>query len=258
MIDSTTYEVVSSRMPTAFDGFRILQISDLHHQRFGTDQSRLLGHARMARPDLVAITGDLTYRGTWSSWYVLELARELADLAPVHFVTGNHDCTSPDLPGMLALLKGVGVQVLSGRSIVITRGKESIAVAGIDDPRIFREKKKSRAQAIIRWKANLATLRRSIPRRVYTILLSHRPEFAQFYAELGFDLVLAGHAHGGQIRLPLVGAMYAPNQGLLPRYTSGMYSVGATRMVVSRGLGKSHIPVRLFNRPELVVVRLTR
>jgi predicted MPP superfamily phosphohydrolase len=257
MIDTTSCEVVSSRLPAAFNGFRIAQISDLHNQRFGPNQSRLLELVRMAHPDLIAITGDLTYHGRWSSDYVCELARGLVEIAPVYFVTGNHDVSSRNLLEMLKLLEGLGVKVLAGRSVAVQRCKQSIVIAGIDDPYIFYDKRKPAIQAVNQWKTSLAALRNRIPRGSYTILLSHRPELIGSYAELGFDLVLAGHAHGGQVRLPFIGALYAPDQGLFPRYTSGTYSMGRTKMIVSRGLGKSNFPFRIFNRPELVVVRLT-
>lgn len=243
-------------MPAAFDGFRIVQISDLHNQRIGPNQARLLELVRLAHPDLIAITGDLTYHGKWTTQSILNLARHLAGLAPVYFVTGNHDIRSSYLSGMLKLLENVGVQVLAGKSVIVKRGEEFIVVAGIDDPDIFYEKRKSRAQAIDQWKTALATLHDSIQPGYYTLLLSHRPELIASYVDLGFDLVLAGHAHGGQIRLPFIGAIYAPNQGFFPRYTSGMHSMGGTKMIVSRGLGKSHFPLRIFNRPELVIVRL--
>lgn len=258
VIDSTTYEVISPRIPAAFEGFRIVQISDIHNRSFAPHQSQLLDHVRAARPDLIVITGDLTYHGKWSSDYVHDLARGLVEIAPAYFVTGNHDITSKDLPGMMRLLEEQEVQVLAGRNVIIKRGKKSIAVAGIDDPSIFYDRRKSWSQAIDHWKTALAALRKSTQRGSYTVLLSHRPELITSYAGLGFDLVLAGHAHGGQVRLPFIGAVYAPDQGLFPRYTSGMYSMGKTRMIVSRGLGGSHFPFRIFNHAELVVVRLTR
>jgi predicted MPP superfamily phosphohydrolase len=257
-IDSTSYEVVSSRIPPAFDGFRIVQISDLHNRRFGPNQERLLQLVRKANPDLVAITGDLTYHGKMDLGCFHDLIYGLVAIAPVYFVTGNHDIISSDLPGMRKSLEDLGVQILAGRSVVVKRGNESVAIAGIDDPDIFYEKGKSQPQAIDRWKVALAGLRVRIQPGLYSLLLSHRPERLGSYADFGFDLVLAGHAHGGQVRLPLLGAIYAPDQGFFPRYTSGRYSMGRTQMIVSRGLGNSHFPIRILNNPELVIVRLTR
>jgi predicted MPP superfamily phosphohydrolase len=171
-------------------------------------------------------------------------------------VSGNHDVVSDDLPSPLARLTDYGIQVLEGESAFKGRGMQSIAFAGMQDPRVFRQQG-GKGKTIDRWKAALASIRDRLGDR-YSVLLSHRPEHFAHYASLGFDLVLAGHAHGGQIRLPFVGALYAPEQGWLPRYASGVHVSGGTSMIVSRGLGNSWFPIRFLNRPELVVVRLRK
>jgi predicted MPP superfamily phosphohydrolase len=255
-LQTTTYEIRSSRVPASFDGYCIVQVSDLHKQRFGEHQFRLTRAIRNARPDLIATTGDLTYLGLWNAEDIEDLARQLKDIAPVYFVSGNHDVLSDDLPSLLDQLSGYGIQVLEGESTVISRGTESIKVAGIQDPRAFRQQGGT-GRTIDRWKTALASLRDSLGDR-YTVLLSHRPEHFAQYASLGFDLVLSGHAHGGQIRLPFAGALYAPEQGWLPQYASGVQVSEGTRMIVSRGLGNSWFPIRFLNRPELVVVRLRK
>ena len=255
-LQTTAYEIRSSRIPAPFDGCCVVQVSDLHKQRFGKHQFRLTRAIRNARPDLIAITGDLTYLGAWNAEDIDDLARQLNDIAPVYFVSGKHDVLSGGLEELLKHLEGSGIRILEGESTAISRGTDSIVVAGIQDPGVFRQQG-GVGRTIDRWKAALASLRDSLGDR-YTVLLSHQPQFFAQFADLGFDLVLSGHAHGGQIRLPFVGALYAPGQGWLPRYASGMHVRGRTRMIVSRGLGNSWFPIRFLNRPELVVVRLRK
>ncbi len=255
-LQTTVYEIRSSRIPSSFDGYCIVQVSDLHKQRFGKRQFRLARAIQNARPDLIAITGDLTYLGSCNAEDIEDLARQLKDIAPVYFVSGNHDVLHGNLQKLLDHLKSSGIRILEGESTVISRGAGSITVAGIPDPRVFRQQG-GKGRTIDRWKASLASLRDCLGFG-YSVLLSHRPEHFAHYASLGFDLVLAGHAHGGQIRLPFVGALYAPDQGWLPRYASGIHVRGSTRMIVSRGLGNSWFPIRFLNRPELVVVRLRK
>ncbi|HVP19168.1 MAG TPA: metallophosphoesterase [Spirochaetia bacterium] len=257
-IETTSYEVRSSRLPSSFDGFCIVQISDVHNHQFGPRQSELLALAREAHPDMIAITGDLVDSGRWQT-YSPDLALGLSALAPAYFVTGNWEMPSyKPIPELLESLENSGVNVLRGRSALIHRGKDSIAVAGIDDPDAFGQEGASETEEIRPWSKMLSDVRENIRQGLFTVLLSHRPELISYYARAGFDVVLTGHAHGGQIRLPFIGALYAPNQRLLPRYTSGVHTVAATTMIVSRGLGSTHIHVRFLNRPEIVVVRLRK
>jgi uncharacterized protein len=252
----TTYELRSGRLPALFDGYCIAQISDLHNHKFGRDEGRLLKAIREAKPDLIAITGDLTYLGSWDADQVRSLVSGLLGLAPVCYVSGNHDVLEGRFQELAHQLASLGVLVLQGESTIVRRRTQSIVLAGIPDPTSYRQSGRY-ALPGSEWETALTDLRQEIGSE-YCILLSHRPEPFTLYSDLRFDLVLAGHAHGGQIRLPGIGALYAPDQGWLPRYTSGVYASGRTKMVVSRGLGNSWFKVRISNRPELVVVRLRR
>jgi predicted MPP superfamily phosphohydrolase len=255
-LQSTVYEVRSPRIPPAFDGFCIVQISDLHNSRFGKGQSRLLRRIRRAQPDLITLTGDLAATEWRRDANNLELVSVLPSLAPVYFATGNHDIFTRDLSGMILHLEGVGVHVLRNASVPIERGGQTIALAGIDDVVAFGGDSDSWRGMVSAWRQELNTVREGIDPDRYAVLLSHRPEFIYDYARAGFDLVLAGHAHGGLVRIPFVGPLYAPGQGKLPRYTSGMHVLDGTTLVVSRGLGRGMTPLRFLNRPEVVVVRL--
>ena len=255
-LQSTTYEVSSPRIPPLFDGYCIVQISDLHNSRFGAGQSRLLRRIRVAHPDLIAVTGDLAGADWKRSANSLELIRQLPLLAPVYFVIGNHEANTHDLRGLIGFLGGLGVHLLHNASVPVERGEQVIELAGIDDPEGFSVGRHSWTASLTAWRQELEVVRQRIEPNRYAILLSHRPEFIRSYEQAGFNLVLAGHAHGGLIRIPFLGPLYAPGQGKLPRYTSGMHLLNDTTLVVSRGLGRGMTPLRFLNRPEVVIVRL--
>ena len=143
----------------------------------------------------------------------------------------------------------MGVQVLENQAAILYRGRESLRIAGVDDPKFFGERKTKQMQNLIQ-----ATGQRD---GIFTVLLSHRPEELENYSVSGADLVLTGHAHGGQFRIPKIGPVYVPNQGFFPPLAQGVHQCGKTTMVISRGLGNSAFPQRIFNRPEIVRVVLT-
>ena len=146
-------------------------------------------------------------------------------------------------------LSSQGVNVLENDYAVLEKHSSQLALMGLLDPDFSHEEDYNYIDK------NLESLTKDNERR-FTILLSHRPELIDLYAKYQVNLVFAGHAHGGQIRLPFIGGLIAPDQGLFPKYTEGMYKMEKTAMVVSRGLGNSIFPIRLFNKPELVVIEL--
>ncbi|HPZ90825.1 MAG TPA: metallophosphoesterase [Bacillota bacterium] len=248
----TEMEYINEKVPPAFAGFRIVQVSDLHNKEFGRGNARLLAAIREARPDLVVITGDLADKRQTNVEVARSFAAEAAKIAPVFYVAGNHE-QGLDYGEFRNLLAAAGVTVLDNAGITLERQGEHIALLGLADP-AFLDYALDAEEIFAR---NLAGLMAGHA-GMFTVLLSHRPEKIDIYSAQGIDLVFAGHAHGGQFRLPLIGGLVAPHQGLFPKYTSGMYEEGDTAMVVSRGLGNSIFPLRLFNRPELVVVTLRR
>lgn len=251
----TAVAAVSERLPKAFDRMRILQVSDLHNKEFGPGQSRLLGMTRAAEPDLIVITGDMIDNGRDMS-HALAYAKGAAEIAPVYYVAGNHEYASGRYDELSVRLAACGVSVLDDRAVFLSRAGEEIALLGVQDPRFTSGGYRS-DRIDIRYANALTRLRAEAGER-YSILLAHRPEQMRMYARIGFDLVFAGHAHGGQIRLPRRGGLIAVGQGLFPQYTEGIYQKGGATMIVSRGLGNSLLPLRIFNRPELVLATLRR
>ena len=240
----------SDQLPEAFDDFKILQISDLHNHRFGAKQARLIQQIEEVAPDLIVVTGDLIDRRRYNLQPIQELLANFPDL-PTYYVCGNHEIWSGNYPEVKELIETNGWHVLDNQTTNISRQNDTIQLIGLMDPA-------SRNQGDVQ--ANIIENLNALPieNEAFSILLSHRPNPFEIYASYPIDLVFSGHAHGGQFRLPFFGGFIAPDQGLFPSYTEGAYTLNQTTMIVSRGLGNSIIPLRIFNRPELVVVTLTK
>ena len=245
--------ISSSRIPAAFSGFRIAQVSDLHNAEFGKNNAELLKLLSESRPDIIVITGDLIDANHTDVGIALGFAQESVRIAPTYYVTGNHEAASQQYDTLKAGLEEEGVIVLEDEAISLERGGETISLIGLADPD-FTVKGEMFGEAPVMVSAKLKNLNDGEGK--YTIMLSHRSELFETYVNCGIDLVFAGHAHGGQFRLPFIGGVIAPNQDLFPKYDAGLYTDGGTNMVVSRGIGNSIIPLRFNNRPEIVLVKL--
>ena len=248
-------EIRDEKIPAAFDGFVLCQVSDVHNEARGEGNAALLRALREAAPDLICITGDFLDSRRTDLDFALELAGQLAEIASAVYVTGNHEARLKDLSALEAGLAARGVRVLRDDWMPLARGGEEIALLGLDDPGFSAGEDWTLAEGLDQTQARLSALLAQAGDR-FSLVLSHRPELLPAYAEAGADLVLSGHAHGGQVRLPGIGGLFAPGQGILPRLTSGVYARGETRLVVSRGLGNSAFPLRVFNPPEIVTVTL--
>ncbi|AVP48515.1 MULTISPECIES: metallophosphoesterase [Bacillus cereus group] len=252
LISITEVKITSSKIPSSFKGYKILQISDLHNKKFGDNQDVLIQKIKSIDPDIIAITGDLIDSKSYDAEVSMQLIREIVKKYPVYFVTGNHEQWSGKYNNLEKELKKYDVNVLRNEHVGIRKGEQEINLLGIDDPE-FVTGNRDEGNIII---DEIKKIKIEMQPDRYNVLLSHRPEFLTEYADEQIDLVLSGHAHGGQVRLPFIGGLVAPNQGVLPKYTAGLYVEQNTSMVVSRGLGNSIIPQRILNRPEIVVVQL--
>lgn len=239
----TTYTYESEKLGADLDGYRIVQISDLHNAEFGKENKKLLETIRSCSPDIIVITGDLVDSNHTNVERAVTFVKEAVKIAPVYYVTGNHEywLDPSENEQMMQGILAAGACDLDDEAVRIEKGDSSFMLAGLDDQHLSDETLKNLLQE---------------QKNELSIVLAHEPQYLQNYANAGADLVLTGHAHGGQIRLPFVGGIVAPDQGFLPEYTSGKYNRADTEMIVSRGLGNSIIPVRLFNYPEVVCVEL--
>lgn len=252
-LETNEYEIMSNKIPEAFSGFRIAQVSDLHNAEFGEGNEKLIELLSQTDPDMIVITGDLIDSRHTDIEIALEFARQAMKLAPVYYVSGNHEARVHEYEDLKMGLAEAGVVILENQKVEITREGESISILGIDDPSFQEDYLFGDAASVT--SSALSELQNESDG--YTILLAHRPELFETYVDSGVDLVFSGHAHGGQFRLPFVGGLVAPNQGFFPEYDAGLFSEGSTTMIVSRGVGNSIIPIRFNNRPEIILVTLS-
>lgn len=249
VVEEFTY--VSQELPAGFAGCTIVQLSDLHGAEFGDNNCDLLEAVRAAEPDYIFLTGDLLdqYRETPGS-YAVELCEALVEIAPVYYVTGNHEWALKDVRSLKEAIAQAGVTVLSNAYTALERNGDRIILAGIDDPNGFADQKTPEQ------------LRDELYEEYgdcFWLLLAHRNNyFAKQYAFLGADLTISGHAHGGLFRLPYTDGLIGVERDLFPSYTAGFYEVEGADLFVSRGLGNSGRTFRIFNRPQVAVLTLER
>ena len=248
-LQTTETALVSPALPPAFDGLRIVELADLHGRVFGRGSRRLLAAVRRAEPDLICIDGDLFDEHTDLAM-LPPLLRGLCAIAPVYYVTGNHEWRVPGLRGILAQMRACGVTVLQDDWRVLRRGEDALIVAGTDDP-CGPAERKTPAELI-------ADIRAEAGEAAFLLLLAHRNDQLPQWSALGVQAVLAGHCHGGVVRLPFVGGLFGTDRRLFPAWDAGLYRQGETALYVSRGLGYTNVHFRLFNRPVVAVIVLRR
>ncbi len=231
-LKTTKYKIT---VDGAAKGIRIVHLSDLHGKSFSRGNAKLINKVAAAKPDFIAVTGDIIHLYRQRDKEVaLALVSSLKEIAPVLYVSGNHEMRNKGYRFLRKDLKEAGATVLDDCSCDFS----GYSVTGLNCASLKND-----------------TIFKITPEGGVKILLAHEPQYFEKYAQAGYDLVLCGHAHGGQWRIPFTGkGLYAPGQGFLPKYTQGVHTKGKTRMVVSRGLGNSRFPLRLFNRPEAVII----
>ena len=251
------YKIMDSKLPENFDHFKIVQVSDLHSTFFDSNNKSVLKSIKEQNPDIIAITGDYVDKNTGDITALLEFSAELSKIADCYYITGNHEaqfCESYGYDKYLDKLRNAGFIILENDFVSLKRGNETINIAGLSDP-LFRE---------------ITDKKYTDPKKLYydnyskmgldgyTILLVHRPYEFDTFLKMNVDIVLSGHEHGGQIRLPFIGGLFAPGEGLLPKYEKGAFKKGGTTMIVSSGLGNGEAPIRINNIPEITVIEIER
>ena len=255
--DAVTY--TSPALPAAFDGLRIVQLSDLHNREFGQDNAELYKAVENASPDVIFLTGDLVDEYAAEPVpYARSVGAALSAIAPTYYVTGNHEWAHGNavVEEIKAALREAGVTVLSNEFVPLERDGDAILIAGIDDPNGYADPKTP---------DGLAEEIYSAYDDPFWLLLAHRNNlFNGRYCRLGADLTFSGHAHGGIWRLPFTDGLVDTNLHFLPSFTSGFYrctdeDCEGAEVFVSRGLGNSpRWAFRLFNRPQVAVITLKK
>ncbi len=250
------FTVNSPMLPNSFNGFKIIHLSDLHNKVFGKDNSPLLQLIELEKPDLIVMTGDMISHNAPNTEQFLTLVKNLRKLCPVYYVNGNHelsDLDSNEFERIAKVLAEYGAVCLDNTSAKLHRGNEYIRLCGLcytaEYYRGVREYKRG-------WKAFMLTdmidMTGVKQPDEFTVLLAHNPLDFDVHAEWGADLSFGGHVHGGLIRLPIVKGIFSPERRFFPKYKEGLYQIGNSFLVASRGLGK----IRINNPPEVVSVTL--
>ncbi|MCR4563966.1 MAG: metallophosphoesterase [Clostridiales bacterium] len=247
----TEYEIKNEKIPDSFVGYKILQISDFHNHENAEFVDKIVNKVIEIQPDIIAVTGDLVDSRNTKINIAIDFISKIKEVAPVYYVTGNHEGRIQSYEQLKGALENSGVTALENRCVALCRGNSEINLIGINDPSFDTDLGVGEKQFVSEHLSDIP-----FDGSLYTIALFHRPELCSAFEGMGVDLLLSGHSHGGQIRLPFIGGILAPDQGLFPKYDGGLYEENGFTMLVSRGIGNSIFPIRLNNPPELVLVTL--
>lgn len=250
-LEVSNYTISNKRIPLEFNGYKIIHISDYHNEKSQRLNNSLVETIASQNPDIIVITGDVVDKRRTDIDVSIEFVKKIKDIAPIYYVPGNHEATIKTYNELKEKLLNEGVNILDNKNQEIEKNGDKINLLGINDPQMANA---SEINDSVIAKKTLEEIEYND--EYYSILLSHRPEIFSTYVEEKVDLVFTGHAHGGQVRIPFIGGIVAPNQGFFPKYTSGKIEENDTTMVVSRGIGNSVIPFRVNNRPEIIIVTL--
>lgn len=244
-IEITKYTYETDSLSVSFNGFRIVQLTDLHNKIYAEQNEALLRDVRDLKPDIIVITGDTIDASNHTDVSAaLLFLQQIKDIAPIYLVHGNHEHYLPKdvLSAFEEKIREYGIHLLNNETVQIESSTgQTFSLIGLDD---------------LSLQANILKTLTEEADDDFQILLAHEPQYLDaYYAETGVDIVFSGHTHGGQWRIPFTHqGVYAPDQGLFPKYTDGLYTVKDTTMYLCRGLGNSGFPLRLFDHPEIVCV----
>lgn len=263
----TEYSIASAKIPKEFNGFKILQISDLHSKEFGKGNEYLIKQIKALHPDIIVATGDMLNSVNDDGRVFYDLAKNLVKHFKIYYIKGNHEqiaefkareAGSDWLDTYMEKLDDLGVIVLNNNKAELTRNGASINLYGLDiSLRLYRGK--YTAAYVGGSTIEVPDIQKALDiceGGKYNILLTHNPAYFQVYSGCGADLILTGHMHGGIVRVPFMGGLLSPEHSFFPKYDAGMYELGKSKMIVNRGLGNSTIKLRVFNRPEIAMVTL--
>lgn len=242
------FSISLPNLPKNLDQLKIVHLSDIHFPRNRIKPATLIAETKKADPDLIFLTGDLIDRtADIDQTPLADLVADLSEIAPTYSVSGNHETSSGQLEEWNEVMRNNGVILLENEMEVITINNEALTIMGLEDEHMMSE------ISVTQDTTHLPVL-----------VLAHHPEYFNSYLtdnpEVHPDIIFSGHAHGGQIRLPIIGSLFAPGQGFFPEYTSGIYSAPQNptqKLMVSRGIGNSLFPLRINNKPHFIIVTLT-
>lgn len=251
-VSKREFNIIDKKIPSNFNGYKIIQLSDIHSDKIGISDILFLEKIKAEKPDIIVITGDLFDSYNNKPEIAYNLLSQFSSIAQCYFISGNHELRLlSEYEELKNFLERLGIINLNNKSKILSKGNQTINLSGIEDFNYFKMKDK------INYYANYRNmLKYNFLKDEYNILLAHRPEKFEMYSDLGYSLIFSGHAHGGQWNIPFLGRIYAPSQGFFPKYTNGVYEKNNSKMIVSQGLGNSSFPTRINNRLEYIVVKL--
>lgn len=265
----TEYTITSPKIPEEFEGFKILQLSDLHSKEFGRGNIRLIEQIKAQNPDIIVATGDMLNSGKDNGQVFYNLAKELVKEFKLYYIKGNHEqiaefkaeeAGSGWFDSYMDELRNLGVIILDNDKAELKKGDASINLYGLEiSLLLYRGRYSSNYNG--EKSIDVLSIEKKLGRcegEKYNILLTHNPAYFQIYSKWGADLVLSGHVHGGIVRLPFLGGLLSPDATFFPKYDAGEFELGDSKMIVSRGLGNSTLKLRVFNRPEIITITLCR
>ena len=257
-IDVSKYEVASSKVPKAFDGFKILQLSDLHNRRFNKNNKKIVKIIEKQKPDIIVMTGDMVSSNSTGFSNFFSLVEELDGKYPIYYIFGNHEqrLSVEKQASIIGKLREYGVKVLNNQQEFITKDDESIQIFGLKQELIYYTNYLKSKKTYSYETKDMENAIRKADGKKFNILLAHNPLYFDTYEKWGADLIFSGHVHGGIIQIPFVGGLLSPERKLFPKYSGGEYEIDDSKMIVSRGLGYTKINLRFFNNPEICVVEL--
>lgn len=243
------YVIKTNKLPTG-ESIRIVLIADLHSHIYGKDQTKIVSLIKKQNPDIIALAGDIADDAVPLEGTEIFL-KGLKGSAPIYYVTGNHEFWSKDIKNIRKIIRKYNINILENTCHKIKVKNSNIIIGGVDDPSVVKYEK-SDFDLVREMDISFSKLQKAPD---FKILLAHRPELIEIYKEYKFDLVLSGHSHGGQVRIPFIlNGLFAPNQGWFPKYAGGEYKHDTLTHIVSRGVSYNRRVPRIFNPPEVVVI----
>jgi len=257
-IDITKYEISSSKIPKSFNGYKILQLSDLHSRSVGTNNETLLKKIDAEKPNIIVITGDIVNTKDTDFSTAYKLAKSLTEKYPVYYIVGNHEQRLPlqKFNEILSNLRQNGVTVLHNQSVPLFNGADRIDLTGLTLPLSYYTNQLKQQTHKDLTPTTLKQFIGAPQKDIFHILLSHNPLYFETYASWGADLTLSGHIHGGIIRFPFIGGLLSPERTFFPKYSGGKYEIENSTLIVNRGIGNGTVNLRIFNNPEITVITL--
>lgn len=259
-LEVSRYTVTSNKIPDSFDGFKILQLSDLHSNSFGDGNNKLLEKITGENPDIVVMTGDMVDSKDTDFDVFTDLAGEISKNYDTYYIVGNHEQSLGKKRRKILtdILTEFGIKVLDNEKVTITKGGDSINLYGLwFNLRYYKDSSNEYTKDVLFGEEQIQDILGKPDTDSYNILLTHNPLYADTYSEWGADLTLSGHIHGGIIRIPFVGGVFSPERKFFPKYDGDMHQVDDKILIVNRGLGNSNLAPRIFNRPEISVITLS-